>query len=160
MKPLAIFLVLLVIAALVGVGWLWYSSNLTAVCTGVVATDPVTQEAAFKELKSSVESGSFVGTLCSKAPLTEPEDYIFYTWTVHLDNKTFLPANVIEVQITPMGGDILIIGDPVEHTLEARSETDISVTMLTSRDKHSVREAIVTWYVWGLPFSSRITLGK
>ena len=160
MKPLAIFLVLLVIAALAGVGWLWYSSNMTAVCTDCVATDPVTQEAAFRDLKSSVESGSFMGTLFSKAPLTNPEDYLFYTWTVHMDNKTFLPATVMEVQITPMSGDILVIGDPAEHTLDARSETDLTVTMLTSREKHSVREAIVTWYVWGLPFSSRITLGK
>jgi len=25
---------------------------------------------------------------------------------------------------------------------------------------HSVREAIVTWYAWGLPFSTRLTIGK
>lgn len=160
MKPLAIFLVLLVIAALAGVGWLWYSSNMTAVCTACVAADPVTQEAAFRDLKSSLETGSFVGTLFSKAPLEGPEDYIFYTWTVHMTNKTFLPATVLEVQITPMTGDVLVVGNPAEQTLEARSEKDLSVTMLTSRDKHSVREAIVTWYVWGLPFSTRITLGK
>ena len=96
----------------------------------------------------------------SQAPLSGPEDCLFYTWTVHLENKTALPVNVIEMQVTPMTGDILLIGDPAEHTLDARSETDLSVTMLTAREKHSVREAVVTWYVWGLPFSTRLTLGR
>ena len=160
MKPLAIFLVLLVLAAIVGVGWFFFNSNLTVTCSDCVATDPLTQEDYFNELKAGLEAETFVGTRYSKAPLSGPEEYLFYTWTVHLENKTALPVNVIEIQVTPMTGDILIVGDPYEHALNAHDETDLSVTMLTARDKHSVREAIVTWYVWGLPFSTRMTLGK
>ena len=160
MKPLAIILIILVLAALVGVGYLYFTSNLTVTFSSVVATDPVDQAEAFDQVRTSVENETFIGTKYSAEQLAGPENYLFYTWTVHMDNKTFLPATVMEVQITPMSGDVLVIGDPAEHTLEARSETDLTVTMLTSREKHSVREAIVTWYIWGLPFSSRITLGK
>ena len=160
MKPLAIILVLLVIAALVGMGWFYFNSNLEVTFSACVATDPVTQPDVFNQLKSSVENETFVGTLYSTAPLASPEDCLFYTWTVHLNNKSFLPITVIEIQVTPMSGDILVIGDPAEHTLDPRADSDLSVTMLTARDKHSVREAIVTWYVWGFPFSTRLTLGK
>ena len=43
MKPLAIILVILVLAALVGVGYLYFTSNLTVSFSSVVATDPVNQ---------------------------------------------------------------------------------------------------------------------
>ena len=160
MKPLAIFLVLLVIAAMAGVGWLWYSSNMTAVCTDCVATDPVTQADAFSQIKTSLENETFVGTKYSSAPLTGPEDYLFYTWTLHLENNTFLTADTIEIQVTPMSGDVLLIGDTAEHTLFRKASADLSATILTARSMHSVREAVVTWYVWGLPFSTRVTLGR
>ena len=59
-----------------------------------------------------------------------------------------------------MSGDILMIGDTAEHNVPAQSSSELSATVLTSRSMHSVREATVTWYVWGLPFSARLTLGK
>ena len=160
MKALAIFLVLLLLAAIFGVGYLYFSSNLTAVFDSVVATDPVTQVDAFAQLKTSLENGTFVGTVYSSSPLDEADSYLFYTWTVHLENKSFLPVDTIEVQITPMTGDVLRYGDTAEYTLAAKSSGDLSVTMITARTMHSVREAVVTWYVWGLPFSTRITIGK
>lgn len=160
MKAAAVLLVILLVAALAGVGFLYFSSNLEVTFASVTATDPVTQLDAFNRLKSSLEDGTFVGTLYDTAPLSSPENYQFYTWTLRLENKSFLKADVIEVQITPMAGDVLRYGDAGENTLNARSTGSVSVTMLTSRSMHSVREAIVTWYVWGLPFSTRLTVGK
>jgi len=160
MKVVAVFLVILLIAALAGVGFLYFNSNLEVTFASVAATDPVTQLDAFNRLKSSLEDETFIGTLYDTAPLSSPENYQFYTWTLHLENKSFLKADVIEVQITPMAGDVLRYGDSGENTLNARSTGNISVTMLTSRSMHSVREAIVTWYAWGLPFSTRLTIGK
>lgn len=160
MKPLAIFLIILVIAALLGVGYLYAGSNLTVTYAGTVATDPVTQLDYYNQMKTSLESETFVGTRYSLASVPSPEDSLFYTWTVHLENRSFLPADTIEIQVTPMSGDILLLGDTAEHTLPARSSADLSATVLTARSMHSVREALVTWYVWGLPFSARLTLGK
>lgn len=160
MKPLAIILVILVLAALVGVGYLYFTANLTVTFASVTATDPLTQTDVFNQLKASLENDTFVGTRYSTVPLNSPEDYLFYTWTVHLENRSFLPADTVEIQVTPMNGDLLLYGDPAEHTLSARSSGNLSATVLTARSMHSVREAIITWYVWGLPFSTRVTLGK
>ena len=160
MKPLAVMLVLLVLAALIGVGWLYFSGNMEVAFSEVIATDPLTQTDYFSALKNSLDSGTFIGTRYDTASPGDPDSYLFYTWTVHLENKSFLPADTIEIQITPMTGDVLAIGDTVEHSLPGQSESNLSVTILTSRSMHSVREAIVTWYVWGLPFSTRLTLGR
>lgn len=160
MKPLAIFLVILVLAAIIGIGFLYFSANFTVTYTSCIVTDPVTQSAAFDQLKSSLEDETFVGTRYLSDIPSSPESYLFYTWTVHLENNSFLPADTIEIQITPMSGDVLLYGDVAEHSVSARHSSDLSTTILTARDMHSVREAVVTWYVWGLPFSTRLTLGK
>ena len=160
MKALAIFLVIVLLAAVVGVGYLYFSSNLEISFASVAAVDPFTQQDAFSQLKSSLENGTFVGIRYDASPLATPDNYLWYTWTLHLENKSFLKADTIEVQVTPMSGDILRHGDTAEFTLDSHMKGDLSVTMLTSRSMHSVREAIVSWYVWGLPFSTRLTLGK
>ena len=160
MKALAIFLVIALLAAIVGVGYLYFGSNLEVSFASVAAVDPVTQQDAFSQLKNSLESGTFIGTRYDTSPLTAADSYLWYTWTLHLENNSFLKADAIEVQITPMAGDILRYGDTAEYTLDSHMKGDLSVTMLTSRNMHSVREAIVTWYVWGFPFSTRLTLGK
>lgn len=102
MKVFAIILVIMVIAALVGVGFLYFNSTLTATFASVIVTDPVTQQDAFDQLKSSLDAETFIGTRFSTSILSSPENYLFYTWTVHLENKSFLPVDSIEIQITPM----------------------------------------------------------
>ena len=37
---------------------------------------------------------------------------------------------------------------------------DLSATILTDRAMHSVREATVSCYFWGIPFTTKLTLGK
>ena len=59
-----------------------------------------------------------------------------------------------------MQGDVLMISDRPEHSVPAGKKEYLSATILTARDMHSVREATVTWYFWGVPFSSRLTLGQ
>ncbi len=160
MKPFAIILILLVLAALVGVGYLWYSSGVSVTFTSVVATDPVSQPEVFGQIKEAVENETFVGTKYTSEPLAGPEDCLFYTWTLRVENNTFLPVDTVEIQVTPMSGDILLVGDPVNRSLGKNESMDLSATVLTARSAHSVREAIVSWYTWGLPFSTRVTLGK
>ena len=74
MKPLAIILVLLVLAALVGVGYLYFTGNVEVTFSEVIATDPLTQSEYFNTLKSSLEKGTFVGTRYDSAPLGEADD--------------------------------------------------------------------------------------
>ena len=54
MKPLAILLVVLVLAALAGVGWFYFNSTLSVSFSSCTAVDPVTQADVFARLKESV----------------------------------------------------------------------------------------------------------
>ncbi len=160
MKPFAIILIILVLAAVVGVGWLYLNANLTVTFDSCIATDGVTQADFFDQVKKQVANGSFIGTLYGDKDLQTADQYQFLTYTVNLDNHAFLKADTAEIRITPMQGDVLMLGEEQEHSVPAGKKGTLSATILTSRDNHSVREAIITWYFWGIPFSSKITLGQ
>ena len=160
MKAVAVILVLALIAAVAGVGYLYFTSNLEVSFDSVAAVDPLTQPDDFDSLRASLDAGTFIGTRFDASPLPAAENCLWYTWNLRLANKSFLQADAVEVQVTPMEGDLLQPGSASEYVLPPRSSGTLSVSMLTSRSMHSVREAIVTWYVWGLPFSARLTLGK
>jgi len=160
MKPFAIILIILVLAAVAGVGWLYLSANLTVSFESCIATDGVTQSDFFDQVKKQVANGSFIGTLYGDQDLQTADRYQFLTYTVALDNHAFLKADTAEIRITPMQGDVLMLGDEQEHSVAAGQKGTLSATILTSRDSHSVREGTVTWYFWGIPFSSKITLGQ
>ena len=160
MKAVGIVLIVLVLAAAVGLGFLYFNARITVSFVECVATDAVDQAAFFEQLKAQVENETFIGTRFSRTPLTTPEDCLFYTYTVRVDNRSFLRAEMVEIQMTPMGGDLLQIGDTTVCNAEAGKATELSATILTTKEMHNVREGTVTYYLWGLPFSTTITLGK
>lgn len=159
MKYAAIFMVLVLIASLVGVGYLYLTANVTVQAVGVTAVEASTQPALFEELARQVENRQVLGTAFSSVPLGSVENYQFYTYTVRLRNNSFVTADMVEVQVTPMEGDVLQIGDDTARALPARSTGDITATILTDVNMHSVRELIVTYYMWGIPFSLKTAYG-
>ncbi len=157
MKATGIILILLCVAALVFTGYLYMNTNVTVIGTGCTAVDAMDMADTFNGLKEGIAAESFVGTLFQVKPeLGDPAAYQFYTYTVRLQNGTFLPAEVVELQVTPMDADVLQIGDTVRHDLAARSTGDFSATILTTKEMHNVRELKVTWYIWGMPFSQKV----
>ncbi len=160
MKPLGIILILLVLAAVVGVGYLYLNARLDIRFEACIANDSMTQIDFFNTLKSKVASSAFVGTRFTNGDLGTADQYQFLTYTVHLNNHTFLKAEVIEIRVTPMQGDVLQIGEENVHDLPSGQQMDLSATILTGRTMHSVREATVSYYFWGIPFTTKLTLGK
>ena len=135
MKYIAILLVVVLLACVGGVGWLYLNANVTVAATGVIA-------------------------VFQQGTLGEAEGYQFYTYTVRLNNGCFLTADMVEVQVTPMEGDVLQLGDDTARALPARTTGDIQATILTDVNMHAVRELNITYYMWGLPFTLRTTSGK
>ena len=160
MKPLGIILIVLVLAAVVGLGYLYFNAKLDIAFKECIATDGVTQVDFFNNLKSKVNASTFVGTRYSNADLGTADQYQFLTYTIRLKNQSFLKAEVIEIRVTPMQGDILQIGEETAHDLPSGQQMDLSATILTDRAMHSVREATVSYYIWGIPFTTKLTLGK
>lgn len=159
MKRFAIVSVVLLLIALLGVGAMYMTSNVTVIAQGVTALEAYRNYDLFTDLSAQVRAGAVVGTsFVAPQELSSAEDYVFYTYTFRLENNTTLPAEMIEVQITPMSGDILQIGSDQVLTLPAHTISDVTATILTSKDMHAIREANITYYIWGIPFTIRTTI--
>lgn len=85
--------------------------------------------------------------------------YQFYTYTVRLRNFSMLTCDMVELQVTPREGDVLQMGNEQSKALSAGATGDISATVLTSVESLPVRELIITYYVWGIPFTVKTTYG-
>lgn len=157
MKAAAIITLILLIAALVGVGYLYMESGITAVSVSVEALPASDWPEQTAELQRQAASQALVGTPLGTALPEDPSQCTYYTYTVTLQNKTFLTADMVEIQVTPVGGDILQLGTESTYALPAQSTGSLSATILTSPGLHSVRELTVTYYFWGRPFQLRTT---
>lgn len=160
MKVFAVILIILVLAAVCGIGYLYLNANLDVRFVSCIATDAVSQVETFDSLKDKLASSSFVGTRFSADKIGKADKYQFLTYTVRLSNRSFLKADVIEIRISPMKDDVLQVGDEFPHSLASGREMDLSTMILTTREMHSVREATVSYYFWGIPFTTKLTLGK
>jgi hypothetical protein len=155
-----ILMIALVVAAL-GVAGYYFATAKVTIAAYKAEGVPATQQAAlFDQLKTQVAQNEFQGTLfAADTALGSAEQYAFITYTLRLDNQCLVPIDMVEVQVEPDAGDVLQIGDTSVHSLAARSQGDITATILTAVDSNSVRELIVTYYVWGVSFSIRQTYG-
>lgn len=160
MKYAAIVTVILLILSLIGVGALYLTANVTVEAVGVIAVEAATQPDLFATLQEQQRTGQVIGTSYTSDAIGSAENYQFYTYTVRLKNNCFLTADMVEVQVTPMTGDVMHLGDTTPKALPARSTGDIQATILTDVTMHSVRELNVTYYMWGIPFTLRTTYGR
>ena len=159
MKYFAILTVLVLIVTLVGVGYLYMTSNIVIEAYGVNAVPTANQPELFNSLATQVRLGAVIGTpFVAAQELSSPENYQFYTYTVRLRNDCAVTADMVELQVSPMAGDVLQIGNFTEMKLPAGQTADVSATILTAASMHPIREVVVTYYVWGVPFSVKTTV--
>jgi hypothetical protein len=159
-KYIAWILVVLLVAALAGTAYLYATAQVVVEALGAQAHEAQSQQATFDDLKQRLENGTVQGTVYSNGPLGDASDYAFFTFTARLRNDSLITADMVEIQIVPTENDILQMGDTSVKTLAPRSRGDISGTILTRRDSDSMREIIVTYYIWGKSFSIKEMYGN
>jgi len=157
-KAFAIILIVLCLAVMGGIGYLYFNATLDIEVEGCIATDAASQAETFQALAKAAEDGTLTGTLFRKPGEASPENCVFYSYTLKITNKTFLKAEVVEVSVTPMDGDMLQMGQNQAVDLDSGKSIGLTTTILTTKEGHNVREGTVTYYFWGIPFSRRITL--
>ncbi len=154
-----VLMIALVVLALGMVSYFYATAKVTLSAykaEGVQATERADK---FAQIKEQVEQDAFQGTLFTNAAIGDAADYAFITYTLRLDNACLVPIDSIEVQVEPDSKDVLQLGDGKVHSLDAKTQGDITATILTAADSHSIRELVVTYYVWGVSFSIHQTFG-
>ena len=157
MKFLAVLLVLALLLSGCGVVWLYLDATVTVDATGAAVVEASAQPALFQQLQQQMRNQAVVGTTFRQTELGSADDYQFTVYTVRLKNNCFITADMVEVQVSPMEGDILQIGQSAALALSARSTGDIQTTVLSTLGTHTIRELTVTYYLWGLPFTVKTT---
>ena len=159
LKWLMIFMIALVVLSLLLVGYFYATAYVSIAAFKAEGVSAAAQPDRFSEIKTALDQNAFIGTRFSTAPLGEAADYALITYTLRLSNQCLVPVDMVEVQVVPDPKDIAQIGDLTVHSLDAKSQGDITATILTAKDSNAIRELIVTYYVWGVSFSIRETYG-
>ena len=160
LKLAAIASVSLLLVTALMVGYLFWTSEVEIVSISAKGNPASNNPEAFERLKKSVQEDTFQGTLFQE-PLEwkDASEYVVHTYTIRLSNQCLVPIDMIEAQVIPQASDILQIGNYDVRSLDLRSEGDFSVQVLAPKDSHTVREILVTYYVWGVSFTLKATCG-
>ena len=161
LKFIAIASVSLLLVMAVLIGYLFLTAQVEVVDIKAQGIPVINSPEAFDKLKTSVDDDTFFGTLYQKPyEWKEPEEYIYLTYTLRLRNNCLVPIDMVEVQVVPQTDDILQLPDLKVKSLELKSDGDLSVTILTSKDTHPIREMLVTYYLWGVSGTVKTVYGQ
>ncbi|HRX09335.1 MAG TPA: hypothetical protein P5559_09255 [Candidatus Limiplasma sp.] len=159
LKYLMLFMIALVIVVVGIVGYFFFTAKVTVADCDITGHAAVTQPDLFQQVNQYLSLGAFPGVIFTDVGLGEAADYAFITYTLELSNQCLIPIEMIEVQIVPKDGDILQLGDYQIHKLAPKTSGTVSATILTQKDSHSVREVLITYYVWGVSYTITTTCG-
>lgn len=160
LKIAAIVAIAMLMVMLLLLGYLFLSAEVTV---SVVGAETISAEATpqFAEHKEALNEDTFIGTVYQKpGQWKQPSDYAYVTYTVHVNNGCLVPIEMIEVQVVPQPSDVAQIGNLQNASLKAKSEGDLTATILTSAGGNPARELILSYYVWGVSFQLRTIAGK
>ena len=159
MKVFAIISVLVLLLTLVGVGSLYMTANIYVDACGVVTVEASAQQEQFDALATQLRTGAVIGTpFTSATELSDSKNYQFCAYTIRLKNDCRIPAEMVEVQISPMAGDVMQIGTTHLADVPAGGTADVTAAILTDASMHTIREVTITYYMWGVPFSLKTTV--
>jgi len=159
LKYFTLFMVALVIVVVVIVGYFFFTAKVTVADCDITGRAASTQPDLLQQMKEYIALDAFPGTMFTEEEIGDASQYAFITYTLELSNQCLVSVDMIEIQVIPQDGDVLQIGDYDVHTLEPKTTGSISVTILTAADNHSVRDVLITYYVWGVSFSITTTCG-
>ena len=153
LKAVAVMMVVLLTLSLAFAGYVFMTARVSVVDFRVHGLPTTEIPDQFAHIKAAVENRTFLGTLFTADPLGEAEDYALVTYTLRISNNCLAPIDMVEIQVLPSPDDVLQLGDQSVSSLQPRSQGTVSAAILTRKDAHTVRELIVTYYVWGVSFT-------
>ena len=154
---IASFALLIVVLALVG--YLFWIAEVEIVDVQIRST-PVSAE-ELEQLKLAVEQDTFYGTLFQKPrQWLQASEYVWLTYQLRIRNHCLVPLDMLEVQVVPSADDVLQTAALQVKSLDLKSEGVIDATILTTRNTHSIRELITTYYLWGVSGNTKTVYGQ
>ncbi|MBQ7655017.1 MAG: hypothetical protein IJS41_00765 [Clostridia bacterium] len=149
MKIAAIALVILALMFGGCLGYALFNTDLHVVGKGLEVLPAAQRAAEFDALKAAVQRQSLLGTVLKNEDFGPAEDYSYYVYTLRLENKCLIPAEMVEMQISPIDSDVLFYCDTGETIIPAGETRDVWCVLLTRGTPHAVRDIYITYCLWG-----------
>ena len=157
MKTAAIILLALVLAVGGALGWELFHTNLQVTGKALQTLPAAERTLQYDALRAAVSRQSLLGTVLKKTEMGPAENYSYYIYTLRLKNNGLVPAEMVEMQVSPIAADVLFYGDTQETIIPPGGEKDVWVVLLTEGAPHSVRDLYITYYLWGHPQEVKFT---
>ncbi len=157
MKYLALFLILCVLVVGVVAGYELLNTRLAVTGQGLQTTPAAGRADEFAALQSAMSRDSLEGTVFQSGELTDAADYSFQIYTIRLKNNGLLPAEMVEVQLSQLSGDVLYYGESSEVVIAPGATRDVWVSILTTDGTKKARDFYITYYIWGHPQTMKFT---
>ena len=158
MKALAKFLTLVTVLVLLAGGYIFWASELKVTPVRGLVESAADRASAFESIRQSTEIGSPDLIMFQNDITAAADQYVFVTYTLRMRNMNILPAEWIQIDLTPQTGDVLMVKATVED-VPGFSEQLVSVVLLTDRTTASyARAASLSYYVYGHEFSVPVQL--
>lgn len=121
----------------------------------------------FQRLQKAVSNRSLIGTSFTQDVPGDADDYNIIIYTVTLSNRGLLPAQMAELSVSPSDNDMLYFtdgstqGEIPDISVPAGGSATIRCALLTRSNSRqsTVRDLFISYYIWGNPFTIRITAG-
>ena len=159
MRAIAKFLTVITVLVLLAGGYVIWAAELKVSCAGAVFESAADRADAFENIYESMQVGSAnLEVFTTEGIDPSPEQYMFVTYTLKVRNLNALPAEWMQLKIDPQDGDVLMVKPTVEDA-PAFNEQLVTLVLLTSRNAADyVRNASLSYYVYGHEYRIPVTL--
>lgn len=149
MRALAKILTGITLVVLAFTTYLLYAAQLHVTLESVVIQPAQERQDAFDGIKAAVKSGDLASYQFRNETPGKAANYSFITITLQVTNYGILPAEWIEIRVSPQEGDLLQVPiDPVD--LPGLQGRYISTALLAESDKASRSHSVwLEYYVFG-----------
>lgn len=159
MKYVAIILMIITLAAGGVAVYALLNTSMAVEGQGFQAISASERANEFLTLQSVMDRNALQGVVYRSAALDDPDAYSYYIYTLRLHNKCLVPAEMVELQVSPAQTDVLMYGESGEIIIPANGTRDVWCAVVTQGAPVAARDITITYYLCGNPYSVRFTHG-
>ena len=132
MKKLTILLLVISLAVGCVMLWQWTHTELAVSARSVRTVPAAEMKSNYEVVARAVRNGSLQGVVYHADALREMNGCYFRFFTLTLENRGLLPAEMTELQLTPFPQDICAYLSRQEVIIPPGGKKDVQLTLLTA----------------------------
>lgn len=157
MKYIALLLVLATLATL-GYGiYIYLNTNLEVISADVHSTEARYMTDQFFKDREALENNTLTGRIFTDR-IDNGNDYYYIEYTIKLNNNLLVDVENLELQAIPKVGDVYQAFSTPLPAIKRNQKAELKASLLSKKSTMGIREFVITYYVWGVPFSLNYTL--